>query len=403
MSQPTSDGHRDAAADQPAGVVVDPPRESKGRVDAELDQETGLEIESEDDSVEIKRPFDPRKIKVRTTHLVVDQVVTRIRHKEIDLSPDFQRKAGIWDAKRKSRLVESLLLRIPIPVFYVAANEDDLWSVVDGIQRITTLYDFINGRFPLTRLEYLTQFDGAQYGALPRSMQRRISETQLIVNVIEPGTPEDVMFNIFRRINTGGLPLTGQEIRHALHPGAVRDYLKTLADTQEFLDATNRSVKPDRMADRECVLRFLAFYSHPWEKYEDRDLDGYLSSTMKNINAMHADERESLTRDFRKAMWTAYRVFGDDAFRKRYDPQHWKKPVSKPLFEAWSVGFARCSGEEIVKLVENRDKVVRGFMWLLNDDPEFEQAISLSTNQPRRIRKRFEAIHDLIREIVSSD
>ena len=98
--------------------------------------------------MEIKRPFDPRKIKVRTTHLVVDQIVTRIRHKEIDLSPDFQRKAGIWDAKRKSRLVESLLLRIPIPAFYVAANEDDLWSVVDGIQRITTLYDFIMDASP---------------------------------------------------------------------------------------------------------------------------------------------------------------------------------------------------------------------------------------------------------------
>ena len=299
--------------------------------------------------------------------------------------------------------MESLLLRIPIPVFYVAANEDDLWSVVDGIQRITTLYDFINGRFPLTRLEYLTQFDGAHYDALPRSMQRRISETQLIVNVIEPGTPDDVMFNIFRRINTGGLPLMGQEIRHALHPGAVRDYLKTLADTREFLNATNRSVKPDRMADRECVLRFLAFYSHPWEKYEDRDLDGYLSSTMKNINAMHEDERESLTRDFQKGMQTAYRVFGDDAFRKRYDPHHWKRPVSKPLLEAWSVGFARCSEEEIAELVEKRDKVVAGFMLLLNDDPEFERAISLSTGQPRRIRKRFEAIHDLIREIVSSD
>ena len=159
-------------------------------------------------------------------------------------------------------------------------------------------------------------------------MQRRISETQLIVNVIEPGTPDDVMFNIFRRINTGGLPLTGQEIRHALHPGAVRDYLKTLADTQEFLDATSRSVKPDRMADRECVLRFLAFYSHPWEKYEDGDLDGHLSRTMKNINAMRESDRESLTRGFRKAMQTAYRVFGDDAFRKRYDPHDRKKPLA---------------------------------------------------------------------------
>ena len=90
-----------------------------------LKKTIGLEIEKEEVPGEIKRPFDPEKIKVRTVNVVVDQIVSRIDHQEIDLAPDFQRMAGIWNSKRKSRLIESLLLRIPIPVFYVAANENE--------------------------------------------------------------------------------------------------------------------------------------------------------------------------------------------------------------------------------------------------------------------------------------
>ena len=241
------------------------------------DQETGLELElSELD--QITDPFDPEQIKIRTVSVLIEQLVTRIQYKEIDLTPDFQRLRGIWNSERKSRLIESLLLRIPIPVFYVAAQENDDWSVVDGLQRMSTIFDFINGEFGLEKLQYLTYFEKLKHEELPRPMQRRISETQLIVNVIEPGTPPEVMFNIFLRINTGGMMLNGQEIRHALHGGPVREYLQRLAESQSFLKATDHSVKPTRMADRECVLRFLAFYLASPGQYSDNDLDKHLSA-----------------------------------------------------------------------------------------------------------------------------
>ena len=245
------------------------------------EQDSGLEIEQEEsaDSVVIK-PFNPEKIKVRTVNVVVDQMVSRIDHDEIDLAPNFQRKAGIWDNKRKSRLIESLLLRIPIPVFYVASDENERWSVVDGLQRTSTIHNYVKNNFPLNQLEYL-DLDKRLYKNLSRPLQRRISETQLIVNVIESGTPEEVMFNIFRRINTGGMMLNGQEIRNALHPGPIREYLEKLAETDEFLTATDHSIKTHRMADRECILRFLAFHVEPWERYSANDLDGYLGNTMK--------------------------------------------------------------------------------------------------------------------------
>lgn len=355
----------------------------------------GLEDEREDVS-QIKRPFDPEKIKVRTTPILVDLLISRIRHGEIDLAPDFQRLAGIWDNTRKSRLIESLLLRIPIPVFYVAADEKEIWSVVDGVQRISTIYDYVRDKFRLSQLEYLQKLEGAFYSSLPRQMQRRIDETQFVVNVIEPGTPEEVMFNIFRRINTGGKPLNGQEIRHALHAGPVREYLKKLAETDEFLMATNYSISKKRMGDRECVLRFLAFHIDPWEEYRAGDLDTHLRNAMKTINSMDSNRRTQLEQDFRKAMRAAFDVFGDEAFRKLYARGERKKPVNRALFEAWGVGLARRTKEDIRSLVKKKRMVTDQFIVTMNEDSAFDDAISYATGDPVRVRKRFRTINTLI-------
>lgn len=372
-----------------------------GKVDVDQeDQDSGVEREREDADDEIRQPFDPEKIKVRTVPILVDQLVSRVDHDEVDLAPNFQRIAGIWDKKDQSRLIESLLLRIPIPVFYVAADEDEKWSVVDGLQRTSTIYDYVKGCFPLTRLEYLTRLDGCRYTDLLRSMQRRINETQLVVNVIEPGTPKEVMFNIFRRINTGGKLLNGQEIRHALHQGPVRDYLKELATAKEFLEATDESIEKDRMVDRECVLRFLAFYINPWEEYAVNDLDGYLGRTMEKVNAMDPSEWPRISEDFRKAMKAAFRIFGNDAFRKRYRHTDKRKPISKALFEAWSVGLARRSGNEIEILVDKRTQVKDRFVALMNEDQDFHTAISYSTGIPVRVKKRLQAIDTLLEECL---
>lgn len=361
----------------------------------------GIEVELEDPEATIEHPFDPSKIKVNTVPAVVGQLMARIEHDEIDLAPDFQRMSGIWNAEKKSRLIESLLLRIPIPVFYVAADEEERWAVVDGVQRLSTIRDYVAGRFTLTRLEYRTELDGRRHDDLPRAMQRRIAETQFIMNVIEPGTPPEVTFNIFSRINTGGTPLNGQEIRHAMNPGPVRNYLKQLAESDEFVRATDWSFRGNnRMDDRACVLRFLAFHMERWEEYKGNSLDGHLDAAMKSINDMGRDQRNILAEEFGKAMRAAADIFGNDAFRKRYVPSDSRYQISMPLFEAWSVQLARCSREQIDRLVERREEVRERFMALLNQDQEFEQAISSSTGTLRRIRKRFAAIRDLVQELA---
>ena len=314
--------------------------EASARNDIDRD-ESGVEVEL-DDQEKITHPFDPKQIKIRTVNVVAEQIVSRIRDEVIDLAPDFQRLRGIWDTKRKSRLIESLLLRIPIPVFYVAADEDENWVVVDGVQRMSTIYDYVDGRFSLRQLEYLTWLDGHTHDKLPRPLQRRISETQIIVNVIEPGTPVEVMFNIFLRLNTGGLTLNGQEIRHAITPGPVRAYLKELAEFSEFKEATQYSIAIHRMADRECVLRFLSFHIVQPERYAAKDLDTHLGNAMRNINEIGPEKRAEIAAEFKKAMCAATAIFGENAFRKPPTSQG-RYPISKVLFETWSVQLARCS------------------------------------------------------------
>lgn len=199
-----------------------------------VDENEGMESETTDDAL-ITRPFDPARIKINTQPALIAGLVKRIDYNEIDLAPAFQRKARLWKPENKSRLIESLLLKIPLPVFYVAEDENGNWAVVDGIQRLTTIHDFVKGKYALSSLEYLTQLDKLEFEHLPRPMQRRIEETSLVINVIQDGTPEEVMINIFKRINTGGMPLSAQEIRNALYKGGARKILQDIAKSSRAI------------------------------------------------------------------------------------------------------------------------------------------------------------------------
>lgn len=366
--------------------------------DGQFESDRG--IEDERDSEEITTPFNPERIRITTTRVVVQQILSRIEDGAMDLNPDFQDLDEDWDDRRRSRLIESLLLRIPIPSFYVSADERNLWRVVDGVQRISTIHRFARNEFPLRGLEYLAAFEGKRHDGLPRALQRRIEETEFGFHIVEPGTPPEVMFNLFTRLNTGGKPLNEQEIRNALHPGPARAFLKRLAESEAFRRATNGSVDPRRMADRELVLRFLAFHLEPWEQYAGSDLDGWLGTVMDRVNAMDEPTRVRMEHDFTGAMDAAFAVFGDLAFRRPSSPGSRRQRVNRALFDSWSVGLARRADAEIEALVTNRNRVVEGLGRLLDDDPEFEEAISWSTGDAGRVQKRFRAVDDLIRRCL---
>lgn len=407
----------EASAEDSGGFRVEVGADGRG-TDVELELP---DPESEDGADQITAPYDPSKIEIQTSNPTINLLMSRLSNGMIDLAPDFQRRAGIWSDEQQSRLIESLLLRIPIPSFYAAElddsswSQDSSWAIVDGIQRLTAIARFIApealaqvaginaGPLRLRGLEYLREeFEGKGYTDLTGRLQIRLNETQVVVHVIRPGTPEAVKFNIFARINTGGLPLTRQEIRHALIPGPARELLSSLAESPEFVSATSSGVYSERMADREMVLRTLAFRLSPPDSFKAQDFDQFLALTMRQINRLSPEERTAHAEDFKRAMATAEQIFDGHAFRKLYPGQTRRSPVNKAIFETVAVNLAELTDAERASLVASREMVIEGFQ-LLMTDRDFERAVSVGTGDRAKVVRRFARVRDLFRTILESD
>ncbi|HEY9809032.1 MAG TPA: DUF262 domain-containing protein [Halomicronema sp.] len=337
-----------------------------------IDKEIGFEeeIESDVNNEGINEPFDPTLIRIDTRQLTIDLVLKRIEYKELDLAPDFQRQAGIWKDDAQSRLIESILIRIPLPAFYMDATNDDKWLVIDGLQRLTVLKRFIIDKsLKLTGLQYLKELEDKTYDAIPRQYQRRIMETQLTLYLIEQGTPPEVKYNIFRRINTGGMSLTPQEIRHALNPGKATFLLASLAKLNEFNKLTKLGKsRQERMLDREFVLGFLAYTVNPSCKYnQPKSRDELFHRTLAEINKMSEPELRTLEDKFRRAMTAAFEIFGDRAFRKISLKSIKLFPVNQALFEAWSVSLSQLKEPEIDILKKRKDDLIYRFGELVDN------------------------------------
>jgi hypothetical protein len=344
--------------------------------------------------------YDPDKINIATRQPTIEQLLRRINEKALDLAPDFQRQADIWKDDVKSRLIESILIRIPLPAFYIDATDDDNWLVVDGLQRLSALKKFVTDKtLKLTGLEYLTHLEGKNYDELEPRYRRRILETQPTVYLIEKGTPSEVKYNIFKRINTGGTRLSNQEIRHALNPGNATEFLKKLAASQEFMQVTNLSEsKRKRMDDREFVLGFLAFKLTSYKDYPDGDRDTFLSEALFKVNHLTGEELDRIETNFKKAMIAAANIFGEDAFRKLSKKSKRKQPLNKALFECWSVNISNLTDKEIEVLKNRRQKLIDKFIDYTDKDQEFLKSISQAAN---KVEYRFKTVEKIILEVLS--
>ena len=353
------------------------------------------------DDFEIFEPYDPTKIRIDSKTPELDALIKRIRRNEIDLAPSFQRKGGIWNEQNQSRLIESLLIKIPLPAFYMDATDDDKWLVVDGLQRLTAIKRFtIDEDLKLTRLEFLKDYENYCFSDLPRNLQRRIEETEIVVYQILPGTPERVKFDIFKRINTGGLPLSSQEIRHALFQGQATDLLLELAESDLFTKATDNGVSPKRMDDKECALRFMAFTLFPPDEYKYNDFDGFLINAMKCINQLSKYECNKLKNDFYRSLDISIKIFGNKAFRKIYDISAPRPPINKSLFEAWVVAFNQLSDESVELLIDRKDDLLEIFIEEMQSNKDFEAAISQGTGSKNKVKIRFSVVEKLIEEVL---
>jgi hypothetical protein len=372
----------------------------------------GLEVEKTDGV--INAPFDPAKIDVITQVRTVDLLLTRLREEELDLSPDFQRRSNIWNEGRKSSLIESMLLRIPIPSLYVSEDRDGNYTVVDGLQRLCAIAHFVDtpalnravksslAPLRLTELQSLLEYTNSTFAELPRPLQRRISETELTLHIIRASTPPNVKFNIFSRINQGGLPLTAQEIRNAIYPGEWRRRVRQLAESNTFLTATEHKIKTERMEDIELVLRFVAHYTFSGDRPDDENLDEFLNDTVESRSPAWGEQKwREIETAFSRSLMAAPKIFKRFAFRKYYGPGESRRPINRGLFETESVVLARYAPDELAALASKSDMILAKLAKLFETDADFNRALLYATGRGGSANKRTQLIGNILAEALN--
>jgi hypothetical protein len=355
---------------------------------------TGVETELDDEEPGTTRPWNPDDIRVGTKQFSLRNILDLIDDGDLELAPDFQRNT-VWKARQKSRLIESVLLQIPLPAFYFAEDTNGMMRVVDGLQRLSTVHSYVRGgpqAFTLADLEYLDSAEKKRFNELPPALQRRINNAQIVVHVIDPTTPAGVKYDIFKRINTGGTPLNAQEIRHCMSTDRSRSFLKRCTHTMEFDRATGGRFRDHiRMDDREVVLRYCAFWLRGVDGYvAEGSMDPFLETTtamLDDARKISDDRLEELYAAFRSAMAKCYEVFGEHAFRKWPRKVTTRNPINRPLFESWSYVLGQY---DLAALTRRKDLVVSAARDLMTDHSGYIDAITTSTGDPRKVRLRFE-------------
>lgn len=331
---------------------------------------------------------------VRTEQRTVGEVVSRIEKNRYILDPDFQRDF-VWPNPKQSKLIESCVMRIPLPVFYVAEAPDGRIIVVDGLQRLTTFARFLDNKFRLTGLVSgdrtgSHELEGKTFEDLPLNLQERVSDTQLTMYILDAKAPERARLDIFERVNSGA-QLTRQQMRNALYNGPATQWLKQAAEGEPFQQATAGSLDSKAMRDREAINRFCAFSLLGWESYTTGDMDSFLAQGLKRLADLGDEKRASLRQDFDAAMSLSARLFGQHAFRKSLASQYTnasRSVINISLFEVSSVILARFA----VLSHGSDDDEIRSIIEELVGDEDFARSITYSTNSTQAVRKRFSTL-----------
>lgn len=348
--------------------------------------------------------YPEAKIKIDKDQFSLFELKRRFDNKErqdIIIDPEFQRNS-VWDNRQKCELIESILMGIPLPVIYLFEQKDGKKQVVDGRQRLTTIFDYINNEFTLTNLKILHDENTKKFEKLKPLYQGKIEDFQLQAYIIQPPTPERVKYDIFDRVNRGGTRLTNQEMRNALYQGKSTVLLKELAESTEFKNATGKAISDKRMKGRYIILRALSFYilQKKWFENSDfkdlvykSDIDDFLAKTMSFINDLSDDKIEYLQKIFLQAMKNSYKTLGADGFRfDKKGNKNVKRPINMALFEALTYLFLDdnidYSNNDLIK--NKIDALKTEF-----DESNFSNQIDSST----KVNYRFSRINELIKEL----
>jgi hypothetical protein len=363
----------------------------------------GTEKEDLSDSEETRfEPFNPKEVDIQVKSSIMDAIIKRLKNDEIDLIPGFQRSPDLWKKPLQGRLIESLLVNLPIPAFYFDAKDDEKWQIVDGLQRLSVIKSFVVDKtLKLTGLEFLPEYTGFGFDDLPRTLQRRIEEFPVTLYLIKPGTPNKMKYSLFHRINTGGLSLKPQEIRHAINQGMNNGraslFLKDLSENQDFCKLV--PIQSNRMSNCELVLRHIAYIIQGKSIYKS-SMVRYLDDGMELLGQCGENELRAYKEGFNRSMSLAWTLFNEHAFKKSFIESTRIKVVNKPLFESLSVALSSLSDKEANRLISNKLIFIDSFKALMRNS-NFSNAISKSTANTEAFNYRFDQMNKLVHDFCT--
>lgn len=346
---------------------------------------------------------------IRTESRAIQDVLRRIKNKQIDLDPEFQR-AFLWNQEEQSKLIESVLMRIPLQVFYFAENEDGNLVVVDGLQRLTTFQRFYSDELKL-ELKARDQLHGKIFSDIDAKLQIRFEDGQLTFYIIGSKVPERVRLDIFERVN-GGTPLTRQQMRHAIYSGESTRLLTRLAAMDLFKIATGGALNSEdnvrEMKDREAINRFLAYFLLGWRLYLDTNYDDFLARALRETNDRIRDKqaidrsltREKATNAFVTSMKMNVEIFGKHAFRKSLEaPKGHRSAFNLALFDVFSTTLGRYDEHT---LTQTKAKMIHTATTKLLNKKRFHDAVSFATLKASNVQIRFEMVEEMLAGVLGA-
>lgn len=361
----------------------------------DIDIEEAEELDDPGDDLEPLWEKHRRELLTSVLDYNLNTLSDLVTSEQIDLSPRYQRRDR-WKSDRQSRLIESFLMNVPIPPIFL--NEDDYgkYSVIDGKQRLTAIHEFMRGRLRLKGLKVFKELNDKTIDDLGPSLRSVIgTRANLRATIILRQSDKEVKFEVFRRLNTGGVSLNPQEIRNSTWPGPLNEMLLDLSEHPTFRRLL-RMTKPStsmlfkEMRDVELVLRFFAFRDD-WATFTGgmaKRLDQFMAD---NQRAKRTDLDE-MRGSFIRTLETVEAAFGENAFR-RYNPDTatWRKPVLAALYDAQMFAAMSWTPEQVGG---HAQQIERSYQQLFAE-PEFRQAIDAATNTPARFRARIEFMRNL--------
>jgi len=369
----------------------------------------------EDDNEELEVPEAKRLVYTDQGDPEIDSLYRKWKDGDLVVQPDFQR-GFVWDITRASRLIESILLDIPLPVIYLSQEKDGKEYVIDGQQRLTSFFSFIDGKLPdpqlpfgkdfkLGKLNVFTELNGKFFKDISREFQKKIRYYKIRTITFRKESEPELKFEVFERLNTGAVSLNDQELRNCIYRGQYNELLIKMSLDETFRNLLGIKKPERRMKDVELVLRFASFFHSTYMNYKP-PIKKFLNNDMEKYQFISDVDKQKLVNAFKNSLSIINSLLGVNAFKRFHkgdstNPNgHWeRKQFNASLYDILMDSFARVDKNAAFR---HLDAIREAYIELLTNDQDFIDVIELSTSSSQAVQTRFKKWYQTLENIFNT-